>query len=288
MSPRWPARAAALLALVLLAWACGEDKDPPPAGSRDAGVEDGGVDAGRDAALVDIPMWPDASVQRPKTCTQRECNRLASECRTAVCNADTGECDTEDLEDGTACGSEDNTGCTRPDQCLAGECAPRHYDDGAPCGVERECHTRDTCDGAGSCVDRGYADEGSACGDDGDSECDAADSCDGAGKCLANVAELGTACGPDKHVDCGGGTFDDTCNGAGACIAQGIRKPDGALPGGQPRAGDCLERLSSGLDGGPSMDGNACLCGDIVMTANHPCPDRCNASTGACDVGCPQ
>lgn len=269
---------ASLLAALLSLSACGGDKKKSTVTGSDGGM-DGGMDAGMDAETGYVPDWPDATVEvEPEGCTQRECNELSNECQTATCNAKTGECDIEQLEDGSPCGSEDNDACTRPDTCLAGVCEENHVAEGQPCGPVRECEVRDTCDGMGGCTDNGYAAEGTACGDPAESECDMADSCNDVGDCLVRHAAPGTPCGPDKHFDCGGDLYGDTCGSNGTCISNGMRKPPTAPLTGIVRVAGCLR--------GTTSDGSACQCGNTGIMGDHPCPDRCDPLTAAClDVG---
>ncbi len=97
-----------------------------------------------------------------------------------------------------SCNDQEN--CTFDDHCKDGECTGTPItceDDADPCGVQR------ACDGSNACLES-YADETTACGDDGYFCTD--DHCDGQGECV--------------HERAG-----DTCLIAGECYEDGEASP---------------------------------------------------------------
>ena len=84
---------------------------------------------------------------------------------TCVSGAEIDTCNVA-ATDGEACGDTSVTDCSDPDTCLAGGCVTNHATAGFPCGdAGNECLLPSTCDGAGSCIDNGVQDDGTACED---------------------------------------------------------------------------------------------------------------------------
>ncbi len=110
-----------------------------------------------------------------------------NECTEGVCNPADGSVTQSPLAEDTVCGNQ-----------AAGA-----------------CDAQNTCDGAGTCVDRSQP-IGTACGDPSDTDCDNPDTCDGAGACRVNLEPAATACGDPSDTDCDN---PDSCDGAGACVA---------------------------------------------------------------------
>ncbi|MGH7961349.1 MAG: LamG-like jellyroll fold domain-containing protein [Candidatus Binatia bacterium] len=151
------------------------------------------------------------------------------------------------------------------------------------CGdASTECATPDTCDGAGACVDNGFAPSTTACGDPTDTDCDNPDTCDGAGACQDNPAAMGTTCG-DAGSAC---VNQDTCDGTGACTDNGFALSGTACGDGTDTdcnnpdscngAGSCQINLEP--DGTACSDGNACTTTDTCSggSCNGGAPPTCN------------
>ncbi len=146
---------------------------------------------------------------------------------TDVCRASTGVCDPLEACDGvgddcpidefepelTACGDPDDTDCNAPDSCdAAGSCVDRAKPDTYECRTAGgECDVEEYCDGAThACPVDGFEPEFTACGDPDDTDCNAPDSCDGAGGCVDHVK-------PDTHVcraEAGECDIEELCDGS--------------------------------------------------------------------------
>ena len=126
-------------------------------------------------------------------------------CTNDTCNG-SGACAHPSRPQGTAC--DDGLFCNGSDQCNgAGACGHS----GNSCLDGLEC--ADACnEAAETCFDPA----GTACGDASDIGCDAPDTCDGAGTCVDREDVPGTSC--DDGLFCNGA---DTCDGGGACIHLG-------------------------------------------------------------------
>jgi MYXO-CTERM domain-containing protein len=175
------------------------------------------------------------------------CANLDSACQVGMCDALTGECVAQNLENGSAC--DDDSACTENDACTDGVCSGTAVPAGTACGDQ--CNAG-ICDGeTGTCSQSPLAD-GTAC-DDND-PCTVTDVCT-AGACGGAPAEDGTAC--DDGDEC---TDQDTCV-AGVCTAgQDICMmadvgPDagddaGTPDAGTPDAGDDAGTPDAGQDAG--------------------------------------
>jgi cysteine-rich repeat protein len=124
---------------------------------------------------------------------------------------------------GTACGNPDATGCNAPDTCDgAGTCVDRYKAATTACGdpTDTECNNPDHCSGTdGACVNE-VEPPTTTCGDAGGA-CTNQDYCDGTGGCTDNGYQAaGTPCPSDGNV-----CTDDQCDGTGACI-----HPDNTAP----------------------------------------------------------
>ena len=185
---------------------------------------------------------------------------------------------------GAICGNDTVEG---DEECDGGPCCESnctYSGSGAACGdAGDECTVADTCDGAGSCTDNGFAAAGAACGDAGN-ECTVADTCDGAGACTDNGFEAaGTACGSagDQCTDA------DTCDGSGSCDSGGSVAAGTTCDDSNPlTAGEsCLEGVCACGDGG---DSPACTvnCGDDVVDSGEECDDGNNTDADGCSAAC--
>lgn len=116
---------------------------------------------------------------------------------------------------GTLCGDGAAGECNAADTCNAsGVCERNVAADGTACGdAGSPCVRQDLCQ-SGLCLDSGFVNAGSACGDPASGPCDAPDACDGSGSCQSNLAAAGASCSDGEEC-----TLDDACDGAGQCAA---------------------------------------------------------------------
>ena len=206
----------------------------------------------------------------------------ASECETASCDAGTGKCVVNAIDDGATCS--DGDPCTTGDACAAGdcvgaavdctsldgacvtgvcdagsgECVPTAAEDGAECDDEDACTSGDLCAG-GTCSGQALecGDLDTPCGFGG---CDVA-----TGTCVLQVLEDGSGC--DDSDAC---TAGDTCVG-GTC--------SGTPPDCSDLDGDCVVGACDGATGGcveaVAEDGTTCDSGE-------PCTVGAVCSGGVC------
>ncbi|MFT5433153.1 MAG: hypothetical protein ACI9OJ_003858, partial [Myxococcota bacterium] len=235
------------------------------------------------------------------------CDETANPCIDAVCNADTGECDTTSKADATAC--DDGDLCTQADECTAGMCGSS-----TPTCVpsDNEC-IKNTCDTTnGSCTP--VPAFGNSC-DDG-LLCTSGDSCDIGGTCVGDVIQCplatvpcdvnvcdptsGNCVGvpeiPGKSCDDGNLCTVATTCGVGGCTGQPKCSDDGNSCTAEtcdPTSGAC--ETSPLEDGTECDDGNACTgvgsCATNACLAGQPiaCDDDGDSCTiESCDVtlGC--
>ena len=201
-------------------------------------------------------------------------------CTVGVCDPEDGSVTQEPLAEGTLCGNPPGGECDAQDTCDgAGTCIDRVAPEGTACGDpgDTECDNPDTCDDAGVCQSNREP-AGTACGDPTDTECDWADTCDGTGSCLDNIQPSGTACGEPGDTEC---DDPDTCDGAGTC--QTNVEPAGVQCGSQ--VGDQCDDPDS-CDGAgnclPNYVPPGTACGD-PSSSECDNPDQCNGA-GVCDV----
>jgi hypothetical protein len=238
-----------------------------------------------------------------------DCARLGSLCARGRCDAASGECVTDPVNEGAAC--DDGNGCTAGDVCSGGACGGIGLDCShlnGPCTVGQ-------CDASGECVAVPRLDG---------TVCDTGDLCDEPGTCAAGVCIAAPrSCGA-LDTDCARGVCDPR---NGACVAEPVanRTPcdDGSVCSeldvcvdgqcqGQPKnclyldspctQGACDPSLPGGcfarpvVDGIPCSSGNRCQIGEACTAgvcrgtpADCPAPPPgscrvpvCDPSTGAC------
>lgn len=212
----------------------GEDSGAPPLVTVDAGPPDSGA-----------PAPPDEDAGPPR-CRQRDCRRLNDACNTFSCNEQSGECESTERPNGTACGDASSGLCDGADSCVDGTCRANHHSVGSICGDhDVPCHGDDVCNANGQCIEGGLATAGSACGSSTTSQCDQPDTCDALGTCQPNHAAEDTPCGP-QGVEC---QWDDRCDASGNCVDRGYWATDNGAncPPGRAHA-----------------SGNGCSCGTTV------------------------
>jgi hypothetical protein len=200
-------------------------------------------------------------------CKNVDCSYLDDECNVGVCIYGVGECTTEPLSAGTACGDATDATCDAPDTCDgAGTCQPNYASDQTECRASAgECDVAEFCDGAGSCPDDGFASAGTACGDATDTVCDGADTCDGSGSCQPNYSSDQIEC----RASAGECDVAEFCDGAGSC-------PDDGFASAGTACGDATDTVCDGAD---TCDGSG------SCQPNYSSDQiECRASGGECDV----
>ena len=199
-------------------------------------------------------------------------------------NADDGDCcsATCQLEaQGQTCGDVGDGVCDLQDTCDgAGTCVDRVASSAVVCREDAgECDVAERCDGAGQCPADGFEPVATGCGSDVASACTAPDACDGEGRCLDHDAPAATPCGPS-----GACIVQDTCDGDGACVDNGFVAID--APCGDPSATDCTAPDS--CDGvGACRDNHAAAdtaCGETPASA-CVLQDTCNSNGSCVDHG---
>ncbi len=236
---------------------------------------------------------------------QVDCSGLNDACNVGSCDADTGECVTTPMPDGTSC--DDSLFCTDGDQCTAGECAGEPLDCS---GLDSDC-TEGVCDeDAASCVAMAI-NEGGGC-DDGlfctDGDTCTAGVCDGGPRDCSSASDQCNAGACDEDADacvpvpvtdgtiCNDGQFctpTDQCIG-GACTGSG--EVDCSGLDNQCNVGVCDNDAASCVPA-PANEGGACNDG-LFCSENETCnagvcgggtPVVCNDSdactTDSCDEG---
>lgn len=203
----------------------------------------------------------------------------SNECTRDICDP-TGsrECFHQNLFQGTPCGDPSDGECDHPDTCDgSGVCQTNLENMGTLCGdTGTECVVQDLCDDQGNCVDNGFVQMGTSCGDQSDTECNNPDSCDGAGTCLDNFEMMGSMCG-DTGTEC---IVQDTCDSMGSCTDNGFVQMGSA----------CGDNTDTDCDNPDTCDGmGTCLsnlemqgfmCGDQSDTECTD-PDTCD-DMGTC------
>ena len=147
-------------------------------------------------------------------CAAADCASPAT-CQTAlgaICS--TGACSYPSAAVGTACGSSDATNCNAADSCDgAGTCIDRVKAAAAICriqGTNAICDPPETCNGVtAACPANAFSSTSTPCGLADSAACNAADTCDGAGGCVDRVKPAGTLCRVAGA--------DPTCDPAEAC-----------------------------------------------------------------------
>ena len=172
----------------------------PETGECEAAANDDGIfcDDG------DLCTLDDVCVSGACTGRARDCRVAGSPCVVGSCNADTGECQTDTLEDGAGC--DDGDICTTGDTCEGGAC----NGDAVDCAALDTACTAGLCDPiTGGCLAIPVADE-TSCDTDPD---DCSNDVCRAGECVPTALEDFRSCDTDPN-DCA----IETCQG-GACVA---------------------------------------------------------------------
>jgi len=124
------------------------------------------------------------------------------------------------------------TGCDDGNQCTAsnfcdsfGSCTLGVPLTGQNCGDGgTQCTNQDTCF-EGACQDKGFKDEGTACGDPDDTVCNNPDTCNGGGTCNDNLKPEGTVC----RASVGVCDVAEICTGSSADCPGNIFQPQGTI-----------------------------------------------------------
>ncbi len=217
-----------------------------------------------------------------------------------VCDGLDNDCN-DDIDDGAAAQScDDSTACTM-DSCVQGKCTYAVAKDFClidfacvPSGTARPGHPCEVCDPKAS---TGAYSLGTGPCDDGDS-CTELDTCDGKGGCAgtAKACDDGLACTVDT---CTGGTcghdtlLPATCLVGGACYASGELNPakncTACLPGESTTAWSASSKGSCD-DGNKCTSGDSCFQGECKGTGETKCDDGIPCTVDSCDptTGCAQ
>lgn len=199
-----------------------------------------------------------------------------NECTDDICNPD-GTVTHPPLAEFTLCGDPTTTQCDGPDSCDgAGSCLDRVAAVGTPCGdaTDTDCDGADTCDGAGTCQDN-LAIAGAACGDPADTQCDDPDTCDGAGVCLLNNVTDGTEC--DDGLFC---NENEACSG-GACTGGSPLDCGDGLTCTTDVCNDDTDMCESTLDAGNCLIDGICY-GEFDLNPANDC-EWCEPATSTSD-----
>ncbi len=214
-----------------------------------------------------------------------DCSGLNDTCNIGVCNATSGACDAQTINEGGACDDADL--CSTGDVCTNGTCTGTATDCS---GLDDVCNQGVCNPVTGACTAQ-PVNEGGACDD--------ASLCTTGDACVAGVC-TGTA------VDCSG--LDDACNAGvcnpatGLCQTQPANESDPCddndvcTSADECNAGLCIGSPIPGCqlcasaaecdDGNPCTD-DTCPSGSCVFTANTtPCDDGDACTTGdTCSAG---
>jgi hypothetical protein len=235
--------------------------------------------------------------------TAKTCTASTDPCKVNVCDPATGNCVSENAEDGIPC--EDGDLCTLNDTCqggtckagspkscpastdpckvnvcvpATGNCVSENAEDGIPCEDGDLCTLNDTCQGGtcrpGTAVDCSRLDTQCLEG-----VCDSQ-----AGTCTVRNREDGTRCNADDNA-C---TVNDTCQ-AGACVPGTLKTcPASTDPCKvnfcDPTTGNCATRNAD--NGTTCEDGDLCTVGDTCQNGQCQAGTKktCTASTDPCKV----
>jgi hypothetical protein len=179
------------------------------------------------------------------------CGPSGDACLTNVCEAETGACVPEPVQNGTAC--DDASACTGRDTCQSGVCVGG---DAVVCTALSQCHIAGVCDAStGQCSNPEKP---------GNSTCNDGNACTATDRCQAG------ACVGTGQVTC---QASDQCHDSGVCNAK-----TGACS--NPNKQDGV----SCNDGNACSKGDACQAGACTPSAQVTCTalDSCHA-VGACD-----
>jgi hypothetical protein len=235
---------------------CVGSGDPCVGGAQCEATCDESADACLDAVGVGCddgdPCTVDDQCDGAGTCsgTPMDCSSLDGTCVVGRCDATSGSCVAETVDDGTAC--DDGMFCTATDTCMGGTCVGS----GDPCAGGSQCGN--SCD-----------EEADSCGVPIGTSCDDGDACT-----LDDVCdELGGCSGTPK--DCSG--LDGTCMvgvceaPSGVCVAQPAADDTPCDDGDDCTSDDVC---SGGQCAGTAIA--ACGCGDGVVEPPEQCDDGDN------------
>lgn len=177
-----------------------------------------------------------------------DCSVFESQCITAWCDSETGDCTSAPEADGIGC--DDGNPCTTGDACLGGACIPdpeTGCNDGEPCTI-------DTCHSDGSCTHEAA----------NDGACDDNNPCTVSDKCVKGICTAGETWFCEDKNPC---TLDYCLEGGGC--------------GSTPQAGPCD-------DGNPCTVNDFCNGGKCTPGDKAPCTDGSVCTLDGCDplVGC--
>jgi len=251
----------------------GPDISPPDVGA-DTPTLDGVIDVEPDVT----PDVPDAVPPCPG-----ECPNDGNPCTEAVCNPQTGSCDTFFLTDGTACGE----GVCNQAECQSGVCLPA-------LGLPGCCESVEDCfSGAPSdpCTDVQCINN--QCVGSTDSACVACynqqtclDAAAQMGNCTTGVCDFGSnTCSFETPGNCGGCMSDSECFTGDPCTAGTCNFDTGACLY-TPVVGCCnLDSDCPGVPGDDCFIGK-CTTNQCTVEPSGNCPDMCS-SPSECDDGDP-
>jgi len=216
-----------------------------------------------------------------------DCSGLTSACAIGTCNAGTGACEVEPINEGGTCN--DGNACTQGETCTSGICAGPvldcdHLDSVCTIGV---CNT-----GTGACEAQ-PANEGGPCSDG--SLCTSNDVCDG-GVCTGAPADcsfLDSDCTQGLCDESNGGCYivnaneggpcddGDSCNANDVCIAGACSQcGNGSTDAG---CGETCDPPQSGICDGTC---HAVVCGNDIIQTGEECDDGNAASGDGCSSTC--
>lgn len=200
-------------------------------------------------------------------------------CTLNRCDAGTGECSSQPIVG--AC--DDGNACTTGDTCVSGMC--RGQSATTCTSPPGECFAAaGQCDPASGQCTYPFANQGTACGDDGVA-C-TADVCDGSGSCTHPAAPVGTRC--DDGDLC---TYTDVCDAQGRCGGTPLVCSGGSGVCGPTRVCDGTPRCAESFPGGNVTcdDGQLCTYDDSCNGAGgcqgtgYSCGDGDICTSDACD-----
>ncbi|MFQ5479465.1 MAG: hypothetical protein ACE5E4_12725, partial [Candidatus Binatia bacterium] len=183
-----------------------------------------------------------------------DCSSLDGDCTLGACNAGTGACESQPVNEGGFCS--DGDACTTSDSCTGGNCIGTPLD----CTILDGPCTIGVCNPVTVACEAQAGNEGGAC-DDGDA-CTQVDSCQ-AGTCVGAVPVVCTA--------------SDQCHAVGVC---------------DPASGLCSDPLQPDAtacdDGDACTTSDVCLAGVCIGGSAPNCDDGNVCTDDSCDpaTGC--
>ena len=197
------------------------------------------------------------------------CGDNSLPCQQDRCNPESGECESERVDDGESC--DDGDLCTAADQCAAGECVGTSRDCSAAGG---ECATGE-CGADGDCV--AVPTPGVGC--TSDDPCITSATCDDGGSCVGSrdPSVPGCGCETDAHCDDSLACTKDICRQDQTCLHV---VDDGCLINGTCVAKDA-----------PSPADDCLVCTPVQHAlgwSSRVCTDGSECTKDACDpdTGC--